>query len=60
MIETAKSLSTRFNENVGCIKSWDWSKEWKFPVIIDNMMNLELLFEASKLSGNDAFRKYCN
>jgi unsaturated chondroitin disaccharide hydrolase len=51
MIETAKSLSTRFNENVGCIKSWDWSKEWKFPVIIDNMMNLELLFEASKLSG---------
>lgn len=56
IIETARSLSTRFNENVGCIKSWDWSKEWKFPVIIDNMMNLELLFEASKLSGNDAFR----
>jgi unsaturated chondroitin disaccharide hydrolase len=56
IIETARSLSTRFNENVGCIKSWDWSKEWKFPVIIDNMMNLELLFKASKLSGNDAFR----
>lgn len=57
MIQTAKSLSTRFNEKVGCIKSWDWSKEWKYPVIIDNMMNLELLFEASKISGDDSYKK---
>lgn len=56
MIQTAKSLYTRFNKNVGSIKSWDWSKEWKFPVIIDNMMNLELLFEASKLSGLEQLR----
>ena len=33
-------------------KAWDGSTEWYFPVIIDNMMNLELLFEASNLSGN--------
>jgi hypothetical protein len=55
MAQTAKSLSTRYNETVGCTKSWDWSKEWKFPVIIDNMMNLELLFEASKISGDQSF-----
>lgn len=56
LIQTAKSLMTRYNENVGCIKSWDWASEWKFPVIIDNMMNLELLFEASKLSGDESYK----
>ena len=56
MVQTAKSLMTRYNETVGCTKSWDWSKEWKFPVIIDNMMNMELLFEASKLSGDESFK----
>ena len=57
MIQAAKSLCTRYNENVGCTKSWDWSKEWQFPVIVDNMMNLELLFEASKISGDSTFWK---
>jgi unsaturated chondroitin disaccharide hydrolase len=57
IITAAKSLSTRFNPAVGCIKSWDGRKEWKFPVIIDNMMNLELLFEATKLSGDSSFYK---
>jgi len=56
MVQTAKSLMTRYNKNVGCTKSWDWSKTWQFPVIIDNMMNMELLFEASKISGDDAYR----
>ena len=62
MITAAKSLSTRFNPNVGCIKSWDvtggWQAKrgWKYPVIIDNMMNLELLFEVSKLTGDDTFK----
>ena len=28
---------------------------WKCPVIIDNMMNLELMFEATKLSGDSTF-----
>lgn len=57
MIQTAESLMTRFNMAVGCTKSWDWSKEWQFPVIIDNMMNMELLFEASKLSGDPSFQE---
>ena len=54
----AKSLSTRFNEKVGCTRSWDyasWSKQWQYPVIIDNMMNLELLEWASKKFDNPTF-----
>src|SRR3954451_4495779 len=47
LINSARSLSTRFNPTVGCIKSWD-SRPSDFLVIIDNMMNLELLFWATK------------
>lgn len=56
IIEAAQTLCTRFNPIVGCIKSWDNTK-WMYPVIIDNMMNLELLFEATKLSGDSSFYK---
>src|SRR5690606_37717732 len=51
IIEGAKTLSTRFYPKVASIKSWDFRK-WEFPVIIDNMMNLELLFAATRLSGD--------
>jgi unsaturated chondroitin disaccharide hydrolase len=54
LLNSARSLSTRFNPIVGCIKSWD-SKPWHYPVIIDNMMNLELLFWASRTSGDTSF-----
>ena len=54
LLNAARSLSTRFNPAVGCIKSWD-SKPWHFPVIIDNMMNLELLFWAMQTSGDSSF-----
>jgi hypothetical protein len=56
VLQAARSLATRFNPTVGCIKSWDWG-QWKdrFPVIIDNMMNLELLLWASKNGGESAW-----
>ncbi|MBC7616008.1 MAG: glycoside hydrolase family 88 protein [Pedobacter sp.] len=58
IIQAAKSLSTRFNAKSGVIKSWDHNGDkWKFPVIIDNMMNLELLFEASKFTNDQSFAK---
>ena len=63
LIQAAKSLSTRYNPIVGSIKSWDYRKawdgktEWFFPVIIDNMMNLELLFYASKASGDSKYKE---
>src|SRR5882757_6297051 len=52
IIQSARTLSTRFNPLIGCIRSWDHHRNlWGFPVIIDNMMNLELLFEATRLTG---------
>ena len=55
-ITAAKTLCTRYNSNVGALRSWDHHKHlWDFPVIIDNMMNLEMLFEATKLTGDSTF-----
>jgi hypothetical protein len=54
LMQGAKSLASRFDSKVGCIRSWDHGA-WTFPVIIDNMMNLELLFEASRISGDKTF-----
>lgn len=56
LINSAKSLASRFDPKVGCIKSWD-SKKSDFLVIIDNMMNLELLFWATKATGDSAYYK---
>lgn len=61
LLQSAKSLSTRYNSVAKCIKSWDsapWNHASKdeMPVIIDNMMNLELLFWASKFSGDNTYR----
>ena len=57
IIQAAKTLCKRFNPAVGCIKSWNAVGKWKYPVIIDNMMNLELLFEATKFSNDSTFYK---
>lgn len=55
IVRTADNLSSRFDSGIGAIRSWDFG-QWNFPVIIDNMMNLELLFEASKISGDSKYR----
>jgi unsaturated chondroitin disaccharide hydrolase len=57
LLNSAKSLSTRFNPKVGCIKSWNAKDPNDFIVIIDNMMNLELLFWATKVTGDSSFYK---
>ncbi len=55
-LTAAQTLSTRFNPTVGAIRSWDHHEHlWSFPVIIDNMMNLELLYEATQLTGDSSF-----
>lgn len=61
IIQAAKSLSTRFREKAGVLQSWNvdrgWQSErgWECPVIIDNLMNLQLMFEATRLSGDSSF-----
>ena len=61
LCDGAHSLATRFNPAVGCVRSWDPAPDhiaaWKFPVIIDNMMNLELLLKASELCGDASLRE---
>ena len=57
IVKSAQTLITRFNTKIGAIRSWDHNKEFfDFPVIIDNMLNLELLFEASKISGDKTYK----
>ena len=57
VVQAAKTLATRFNETVGCLRSWNWGTpdRWQFAVIVDNMVNLELLFQASLITGDKRF-----
>lgn len=56
LLEGANSLISRFNPVVGCIRSWDsYENNWQYPVIIDNMINLEYLFWATEVSGDSIY-----
>lgn len=52
LLDGAAALCTRFVPRLGMIRSWD---NYNNPVIIDNMMNLELLMWAAKQSGDKRF-----
>lgn len=54
IVEAANSLISRQDPVIGLIRSWDFG-EWNYPVIIDNMMNLELMFKATEFSGDSTF-----
>ena len=57
LLTGARSLATRFKPEVGLIRSWDHNRDkWQYPVIIDNMMNLELLMWAADRSGDKSLR----
>ncbi len=56
LLDGAASLATRFNSQVGLLRSWDHGK-WAYPVIIDNLMNLEFLMAATRESGDQRFRE---
>lgn len=56
VIQSAKTLTSRYNPVVKSIRSWDHNRDkWAFPVIIDNMMNLEMLFRATQLTGDSIY-----
>ena len=52
ILKTADTLATLFNPKIGTILSWPHNKYGGHNTIIDNMMNLELLFWASKNGGS--------
>jgi len=54
--QSALTLIDRYYQNVGSLRSWDFNQEiWQCPVIVDNMMNLELLFWASQQTGDPVY-----
>ena len=58
LLNSAASLASRFNPNVGTIRSWSnkMHPRWKQHItIIDNMLNLELLFWAAKNGGDQKY-----
>lgn len=56
LLESAYTLITRYSDRIGSLRSWDHNQDkWQHPVIIDNMMNLELLFWAFKESQDSVF-----
>ena len=53
VLDAASALATRYSPKVGAIRSWNTSD---FTVIVDNMMNLELLFRAARSGGDPRWR----
>ncbi len=52
-----RSALERYNPRLGVIKSWDSNpQKWQYPVIIDNMMNLELLMWNFHNTGDQVFQ----
>ena len=58
VLQAAGSLATRYNPTVGATRSWNndaGNPSSYFKVIIDNMMNLDLLFWGAQNGGNAAW-----
>lgn len=56
VLRASRLLAARFSPAVGAIKSWDDPTQWSYPVIVDNMMNLEMLFWAARHGGDPGWR----
>lgn len=54
VLKTADTLSTRYSNITKVIKSWESCDSSDYKVIIDNMMNLELLWWANKNKNIDS------
>ncbi len=55
VLGAARALASRYSPKVGAIRAWDWGP-WRYPVIVDTMMNLELLFWAARNGGGAGWR----
>ncbi|MEI8086174.1 MAG: glycoside hydrolase family 88 protein [Paludibacter sp.] len=59
LVTGSKSLMTRYHPEFGLIKSWDNRNGWQFPVIIDNMLNLEFLCNVGIITGDSSLKIAC-
>ncbi len=56
LVESAASLASRYSEKIGCVKAYD-GDQWKFPILIDHMMNVELMYLAARNGGNPDWKR---
>lgn len=64
VMTASASLASRYNPRIGAIKSWNVPATdtlrrtgWEYPVIVDNLMNLEMLFWAAENGGDPDWRR---
>lgn len=58
IIQASQTLIERYNPKIQSIRSWDFNRNlWQYPVIIDNMMNLEMLFWTTQETGDSIYHK---
>lgn len=57
VMTAAGSLATRYRPAIQSIQSWNGGDRLHCPVIIDNMMNLELLYWVSDQGGDPRYRE---
>ncbi|MEO8961782.1 MAG: glucuronyl hydrolase [Ginsengibacter sp.] len=57
IFRSAESLSTRYRPSIKSIQSWNTNKYFKCPVIIDNMMNLEMLDWVTEQGGDKKYKE---
>ena len=56
LVTSSETLISRYSDKTKSIRSWD-AGSWSYPVIIDNMMNLELLLWTSKFTNNPKYKE---
>jgi unsaturated chondroitin disaccharide hydrolase len=56
LVNSSETLISRYSDKTKSIRSWD-AGSWSYPVIIDNMMNLELLLWTSEFTGNPKYKE---
>ena len=54
---SAGSLATRYRPKIKAIQSWNKNMYWDCPVIVDNMMNLEMMNWVSDNGGDPKFKE---
>lgn len=57
IFNSAQSLSTRYRPSIKSIQSWNGNKYFRCPVIIDNMMNLEMMNWVTDQGGDKKFKE---
>ena len=57
IFNSAASLSTRYRPSMKAIQSWNKNQYFNCPVIIDNMMNLEMMNWVSQNGGSPLYKQ---